>query len=206
MSAALALILTKAFQLFLVLDSIGNTGIIAMLTSGFGKERQRYIIMRETLFSLAILVVVFFSGSYFLQALDISQAAITITGGIVFLLFSISLLFPGSSMVTLKNLDEEPFLVPIAIPLVVGPSSIATVIILAHNKDQWLLSLIAVFLAWVATGIIILMGPYLLEKMGNVGILVVERMIGMLAALISVKMLLKGAKLFVESLALVSQS
>ncbi|HXW60108.1 MAG TPA: MarC family protein, partial [Myxococcota bacterium] len=88
MNETIALIMTKAFQLFLVLDSIGNTGIIAMLTAGFGKERQRIIIRRETLFSLVILLVVFFSGSYLLTALDISQAAITITGGIVFLLFS----------------------------------------------------------------------------------------------------------------------
>lgn len=200
MSATIALILTKAFQLFLVLDPIGNTGIIAMLTAGFGKERQRVILIREVLFSLLILLVTFFLGSYLLTALDISQAAITFTGGIVFLLFSISLLFPGSAMVNLKNLDEEPFFVPIAMPLVVGPSSIATVILLAHDKSLWPISITAVLIAWFATGIIILLGPYLLSKMGHLGMMVIERMVGMICALVAVKMLLKGAKLFLASI------
>src|SRR5580700_6407851 len=160
MTAALALILTKAFQLFLVLDPIGNTGIIATLIAKFSKERQRVILLREILFSLIILIAFFFGGSYLLSALDISQAAITMTGGIVFMLFSITLLFPGTG-VDIKNLEEEPFLVPIAMPLVVGPSSMATVILLAHDKSPIYLSLAAIFLAWLATGTIIFFGPFL---------------------------------------------
>src|SRR6185437_8724774 len=143
-----------------------------MLIAGFSKERQWVILTREVFFSLLILLVFFFLGSYLLTALDISQAAITLTGGIVFLLFSISLLFPGDTMVDLKNLEEEPYFVPIAMPLVVGPSSIATVIILAHDKSQWHLSLPAVFIAWFVSGIIILLGPYLLVRLGNLGMLV----------------------------------
>src|SRR5580692_8050978 len=106
MSALILAIIAKAFQLFLVLDPIGNTGIIATLISGFSKERQRKIIYRELFFALIILVVMFFLGSYLLDALGVSQAAVTITGGVIFFLFSISLLFPGSSVVSLKNLDE----------------------------------------------------------------------------------------------------
>ncbi len=200
MSAVFAMILSKALQLFLVLDPLGNTGIIATLIGSFSKTRQGVILRREIFFALIILMVVFFSGTYLLEALNISHAAITITGGVVFLLFSISLLFPGSSVVNLKNLEEEPFLVPIATPLVVGPSSIATVILLAHDKDLWFISLSAVLLAWFVTGLIIMIGPYLLSKVGKTGMHVAERMIGMICALIAVKMLLKGLKLFVAGL------
>jgi multiple antibiotic resistance protein len=199
MTAALALILTKAFQLFLVLDPIGNTGIIATLIAKFSKERQRVILLREILFSLIILISFFFGGSYLLSALDISQAAITMTGGIVFMLFSITLLFPGTG-VDIKNLEEEPFLVPIAMPLVVGPSSMATVILLAHDKSPIYLSLAAIFLAWLATGTIIFFGPFLLNKLGRIGMQVIERLVGMICAMVAVNMLLRGAKLFLANL------
>lgn len=197
MSDLLIVIFTKAFQLFLVLDPLGNTGIIATLIAGFSKERQRYILYRELLIALAILVVFFFLGSYLLDALGVSQAAIIITGGVIFFLFSISLLFPGSSVVNLKNLDEEPFIVPIATPLIVGPSSTATVILYSH--DSWLGSMPAILLAWIATAIIVLLGPYLLFKLGKTGMHVAERLIGMICALIAVKMLIKGFTLFFKT-------
>ncbi len=200
MSFALSMIIAKALQLFLVLDPLGNTGIIATLISSFSKTRQRLILQRELFFALSILLVVYFSGTYLLDGLGVSHAAITITGGIVFLLFSISLLFPGGSVVNLKNLEEEPFLVPIATPLIVGPSSIATVILLAHDRSQWVISLSAVLLAWAVTALIIMLGPYLLSKAGKTGMHVAERMIGMICALIAVKMLLKGLKLFIDSI------
>lgn len=192
-------ILAKALQLFLVLDPIGNTGIVATLISGFSRERQRHILIRESFFALIILVLVFFSGSYLLAALGISQAAITLTGGVIFFLFSISLLFPGSSVVNLKNLDEEPYFVPIATPLIVGPSSIATTILLANDPMQ-VSSFAAVILAWLLTALIIMLGPYLLRKVGKIGMQVTERMLGMICALIGIKMMLKGFKLFLAAL------
>lgn len=198
MSELLIIVFTKAFQLFLVLDPLGNTGIIATLISGFPAERQRYILFRELLIALTILVVFFFLGSYLLSGLGVSQAAITITGGVIFFLFAVSLLFPGSSVVNLKNLDEEPFIVPIATPLIVGPSSTATVIL--YSQDSWLSAILAVLIAWIFTAIIILLGPYLLSKVGKTGMHVAERVIGMICALIAVKMILKGLKLFLATI------
>ncbi len=200
MSALLAAIFTKAFQLFLVLDPLGNFGIIATLISSFSKERQRAILLRELCFALLILMVMFFLGSYLLDGLGVSQAAVTITGGVIFFLFSISLLFPGSSVVNLKNLADEPFFVPIATPLIVGPSSTATVILFSHDHDLWFGSLIAVVIAWIFTAIIIFSGPFLLSKIGKTGMHVMERLIGMVCALIAVKMVLKGFKLFAATL------
>lgn len=200
MSELILPILMKALQLFLVLDSLGNTGIVATLISGFSKEQQKRILYRELLFALIILIVFFFLGTYFLDALGVSQAAITITGGIIFLLFAISLLFPGTSVVSLKNLEEEPFIVPIATPLIVGPTSTATVILFSHDQSMWVGSLTAIVLAWIFTALIILMGPFLLLKGGKTGMNVAERLIGMICALIAVKMILKGFKLFVASL------
>jgi len=200
MSAVLAGILTKALQLFLVLDPIGNTGIIATLIAGFSKERQRVILVRELSIALLILLTVFFVGTYLLAAIGVSQAAITITGGVIFFLFSISLLFPGQTVVSLRNLDEEPLIVPIATPLIVGPSSTATVILFSHEPNMWLPSLVAVVLAWILTAIIVFLGPFLLLKVGKTGMQVAERIVGMICTLIAVKMVLKGLKLFFADL------
>lgn len=195
-----SIIMSKAFQLFLVLDPLGNFGIIASLIAGFSQARQRAILYRELSFALGILLFMFFMGSYLLQALGVSQAAVTITGGIIFFLFSISLLFPGTSGVEIKNLSEEPLFVPIATPLIVGPSSTATVILFSHDTDYCLYSLAAIILAWIFTAIIILSGPYILSKLGKTGTHVMERIIGMICALIATKMMLKGIKLFVDGL------
>jgi multiple antibiotic resistance protein len=200
MSPMLMFIFTKAFQLFLVLDPLGNTGIIAALLSKIEPRRQRAIVARELSIALCIMLLMFFLGSYFLLYLNLSQAAVTMTGGIIFFLFAISLLFPGSSMVNLSNLDDEPFIVPIATPLIVGPSSIATIILYAHDRSLWTPSLLAVLLAWVVTAVIIFMGPWLLSLMGRTGMHVVERFIGLICALVAVKMLLKGLKLFIATL------
>ncbi len=103
-------------------------------------------------------------------------------------------------MVSLKNLDEEPFIVPIATPLIVGPSSTATVILFSHEQSSWFVSLIAIVCAWLVTALIILSGPVLLAKLGKTGMQVMERLIGMICAMVAVKMMLHGLKLFVASL------
>lgn len=195
-------ILTKALQLFLVLDPLGNVGIIATLIATFPKERQHKILLRELSFAFLILVIMLFMGSYLLSALGVSQAAVTITGGIIFFLFALSLLFPGSnSVMKIKNLSEEPFIVPIATPLVVGPSSTATVILFSHDPNMSSLSsLIVVIIAWGASAIIIISGPLLLDKLGKTGSIVMERLIGMICTLIAVKMILAGLKSFLASL------
>lgn len=200
MEAILMAILIKAFQLFLVLDPIGNTGIIATLISGFSRERQKHILYRELLLALLTLMVIFFLGKYLLIGLGISEAAITITGGIIFMFFSISLLFPGSGMVSLKNLEEEPFFVPIAMPLIIGPSSIATVILYSNDQDSFTISILSVLLAWLVTAIIIALSPIMVEKIGKTGMAVAERMIGMICALVAVKMILNGIELFVAKI------
>lgn len=200
MSPMLLYILAKAFQLFLVLDPLGNTGIIATLLGGIEKKRQRQILIRELSIALFIMMLMFFLGSYFLLYLNLSQAAVTMTGGIIFFLFAIHLLFPGHSVMKISNLDDEPFIVPIATPLIVGPSSIATIILYSHDQSLWPVSLTAVLLAWVVTAVVILLGPWLLSHLGRIGMLVIERFIGLICALVAVKMLLKGLKLFLESL------
>ena len=200
MSITLLTIASKAFQLFLVLDPLGNTGIIATMLSHFSKEKQRKILFRELLIALIIMIIMFFAGFRLLNYLNLSQAAITITGGIIFFLFAIDLLFPGSEVVNFKQTSDEPFIVPIATPLVVGPSSIATIILLANDQELYILSLISVICAWIITSIIILMGPYLSSILGKTGMLVMERFIGLICTLIAIKMLIKGLSLFIQSL------
>lgn len=199
MQAALLIIIAKAFKLFLVLDPLGNVGIIATLLKSFSKEKQKKILIRELFISLSIMITVFFLGAKLLVALDLSRAAITITGGIIFFLFSIQLLFPGSEVVNLKQNNEEPFIVPIATPLVVGPSSIATIILLANDTKLYWHSFSAVVIAWFFTSFIILLGPFLLSIIGKTGLLVMERFIGLICALIAIQMLVNGLILFLSN-------
>ena len=96
------LIIAKAFTLFMVLDPIGNVGPVASLLSKYDMNTQQRILRREVLISLFAMLIFYFGGSYFLTALTISQAAVEITGGVVFMIVAVSILFPRRERQTLS--------------------------------------------------------------------------------------------------------
>lgn len=192
----LSLIAAKAFTLFMVLDPLGNAGPVAALLSRFDMATQQRILRREVGIALVAMLLFYFGGSYFLAALGISRAAVEITGGIVFMILSVSILFPRPGAHEASARDDEPFIVPIAIPLISGPSCLATVILFSHETANKSATLVGIILAWVATAIVMLLAPYLAKKLGKNGLKVGEQVIGVICALIAIKMIMKGAMTF----------
>lgn len=192
------LIVAKALPLFLTLDPLGNTGIVGTMMAKFEPHRQKSILRREVLIALVIMLFFYGLGAIFLNALDISQAAVELTGGFVFIMFSISLLMPrGTHEVQIK---QEPFIVPIATPLMAGPSCLATIMLYSHESVSPWLATAAIFCAWLACTPFVLLSPLIMKIAGKVGLRVLEQTMGFLCAMIAIKMFLKGLSTFVATL------
>lgn len=193
--AIVSLILAKALPLFFILDPFGVVGIVSTLMKPFSHAKQNQILRREVLLALLIMLFFYGFGALFLAALDISQAAVQITGGIIFFMFALNLLFPGQSPIQLST-SSEPFLVPIATPLIAGPSCLATIMLYSHEAVPAYIVLPAIGCAWLVAGAIILLAPRIVLWLGETGIKVLEQIVGLICAMIAIEMVLSGIESF----------
>jgi multiple antibiotic resistance protein len=184
---------SSAVVLLFVMDPLGNLPVVLSLLKDFDPRRRRLIIVRELFFALGILLLFLFLGQSILDFLALQQESVTIAGGIVLLVIGLRMVFPQRHGVMGDQPEGEPFLVPLAVPLIAGPSAMATLILMAHSHpDQTLNMLAALIIAWVGTAILLLLGQMLYRVLRMRGLLAVERLMGMLLIMIAVQMLLNG--------------
>jgi len=186
-------ILSAMALLILVLDPLGNVPLFLAALRNVPRRRHRVIILRELLIALVVLVLFLFGGPYILQVLQVSQSSLGIAGGIILLIIALNMIFPGSRDIFGETTTGEPFIVPLAIPLVAGPSALTTVILLmADSPEQWLSWLIALLAAWLVTGLVLLFSDFIGRVLGERGTMAVERLMGLLLATVAVDILLTG--------------
>ncbi|NLG52244.1 MAG: hypothetical protein GX552_19205, partial [Chloroflexi bacterium] len=169
-------ILSAVALLILVLDPLGNVPLFLAALRNVPHPRHRAIILRELLIALGVLIVFLFGGPYILRILQVSQSSLGIAGGIILLIISLNMIFPGAKG-TFGETDEEPFIVPLAIPLIAGPSALTTLILLmAEAPAMWLSWLAALLLAWFVTGLILLFSDVIGRVLGERGTMAIERL------------------------------
>lgn len=183
---------SMALSLFLLMDSIGNVPIFLSILKEIEPKRQRFIIMRELLIALAIIFIFYFIGDTFLSFLDISQQAVLISGGIILFVIGIRLVFPDKDKKETLVAGGEPFLVPLAVPLVSGPAVLAAVTLYSHQGLPIWTCLGAICLAWSATMLVLLGAVPLKKILGDRGLAACERFTGLLLIMIAVQMFLNG--------------
>lgn len=190
-------ILAATFLLFLILDPIGNIPIFLSILRRVPAERRRWVLLRELVFALAVLLVFLLAGQVLLDFLRLDPEAVSIAGGIILFIIALRMIFPERSGVLSGELDNEPFLVPLAVPLIAGPSTIAALLLLVRSDPDrlldWLLSLL---LAWLATVLILLSSGYCYRFLGRRGLAALERLMGMLLVVMAVQMFLNGLRDF----------
>ncbi|NQT26605.1 MarC family protein [candidate division KSB1 bacterium] len=188
-------ILSAAFVLFLVLDPLGNIPLFLVALKEVDPARHKRIIIRESLFGLGFLVLFLFLGRYILQLMQISQSSLSIAGGIILLMIAIKMVFHGSEEIFKTSNMGEPFIVPLAIPLISGPSAMTTVVLfMAREPDKWLQWLIAVILAWLVSATILFFSNGLSRILRKRGLIALERLMGMLLTTVAVEMFIKGVQ------------
>lgn len=186
-------LLAAAILLFLVMDPVGNVPIFISLLKDLPAKRRRLIVLRELFIALLVLAVFWAIGPRVLDLLHLRQESVSIAGGIVLFLIGLRMIFPSAEGIMGDNPEGEPFIVPLAIPCVAGPSSMATLMLLgaSHPQSQYLL-LAALGLAWSANLIIVLSAVVLMRYLGKRMLIALERLMGMLLVTVSVQMFLEG--------------
>ncbi len=179
-----------AFSLFLVMNAMGNVPLYVGLLNKIPVRKQRKIILRELLIALAVLLIFTFFGDELLRLLGISQAVIGIGGGILLFLIAISMIFPKPD--TVQSRREEPFIVPLAMPLVAGPGSISAVMVYSEHAQNLMLVAGALVAAWIPATLILMLAPNIRDWLGEKGLTACARFGGMILTLISVQMLTQG--------------
>lgn len=186
-------IASAALLLFLILDPLGNIPVFLSMLRRLTHQRQRIVLARELLIALGVLMLFLWAGKYALEVMHLRQESVAIAGGIVLFLIGIRMIFPPQGGLMGEIPDGEPFIVPMAIPLVAGPSGMAAVMLMGSNEPdrlgEWSLALL---IAWGATSAILFSATYLYKLLGARALTAIERLMGMLLVAISVQMLLDG--------------
>src|SRR5579871_6661081 len=121
---------SMAFALFLLMDPIGNVPIYVSVLKNIDPRRQRVIIIRELIIALIIIILFNFVGDALLGFLHVTMPTILISGGIILFLIALKMIFPGRKDPDVEIAqDKEPFIVPLATPLVAGPAVLAAVML-----------------------------------------------------------------------------
>ena len=186
-------ILSAALLLFLILDPLGNIPVFLSVLKPLPPRRQRVVLARELLIALAVLMGFLWGGKYALELMHLRQESVQIAGGIVLFLIGIRMIFPRPEGLMGELPGGEPFIVPLAIPLVAGPSGMAAVMLMGSNEPGrlWDWSL-ALMIAWGATAAILFSATLLYKWLGRSALIALERLMGMLLVAISVQMFLDG--------------
>jgi multiple antibiotic resistance protein len=190
--------ISAVVTLFLVMDPLGNVPIFLSVLKQVRPERRRTVVIREVLIAYGVLVLFLLAGDQALQLLQIQQESISIAGGIVLFLIAIRMIFPSRTQHAEKT-EGEPLVVPLAIPLIAGPSTLATLLLLKRADDSSTLDLwLATTIAWLATAAILLAAPFFYRILGERGLAAMERLMGMVLVMIAVQMLLNGIRVFLQ--------
>lgn len=200
-------LITAFVTLFVIIDPIGMTPLFVALTQGMNSTKRRAIALRACITSVLILIVFAAFGEAVLGFIGISMPAFRIAGGILLFLTALDMLFERRSKRRKDQANEaeeeddhdDPSIFPLSIPLIAGPGSITSVILLAGQKPglegmAWVSGVMLVVVLIVL--VLFLMAGLLERALGRTGINVVTRLLGMLLAALAVQFVLDGLRGF----------
>ncbi len=182
--------------IFFVIDPIGNIPIFLSVLSRVEKKQRQKVLLREMIIGFLILLSFLIAGKYILEALHLSVAALQLSGAVVLFLIALSLVFPGDRSLFKVDGQGTPLIVPLAVPLIAGPSTIAVLILMASSEPArmhiWVLALT---IAWGASVAILMGAQPIASLIGKRGISALEKLVGMLLIMVS-------AQMFIDSIGL----
>ncbi len=190
--------LISAFVLlFLVLDPLGNLPVVASLLKQVDSTRRARVVARECLIAYLILLAFMFGGRQFLDVMHLSEISLSIAGGVILFMIAINMVFKKADGVFGESLDHEPFIVPLAIPLIAGPSALATVMLMVSREPAKLgVWVAAVTAAMLVSATLLILGEKIEKLLGQRAMEAIERLMGLILTAIAVEMLLGGIKQF----------
>jgi MarC family membrane protein len=194
--------LSATILLILITDPLGNIPFFISALTKVKAERRLFVILRECLIAFVVLLLFMIFGRNFLSLLRLSEETLKVAGGVILFLIAINMIFPGKGVgIGDEGGNAEPFIVPIAIPLISGPSAMVTVMLIAGSNPQRMLEWIGALVVTMAvTTIVFLLSTRIRKILGAQVITALERLMGLVLTAISIEMLLSGVANYIRLL------
>ncbi len=187
-------LVSAVLTLILVIDPFGNVPLLLSALKEVDAKRHHRIIIREMFIGLGILLVFLFFGRQFLSLFHLETQSITIAGAIIFFVIGLKMIFPRKGD-SIYAADGEPLIVPIAMPMIAGPSALATLMVMVKSWPEQKIALLgALLIAWTFTAAVLLTAPMLYRLLRERGLAALERLMGMLLLIMAVQMFINGLR------------
>ena len=188
--------------LLLVTDPFGNVPLFVSALSQVAPARRWKVVLRECAIAFVVLLLFMFFGRHVLAAMQLSEISLRIGGSVILFLIAMRMVFPqpGGAFGDGEQ-DGEPFIVPLAIPAIAGPSALATVLLFSSRTAGEVMlhvgALTAVAVVWL---VVFLSAERLQKALGPRVMMAFERLMGLILTAMAVEMLMAGVRAFVKSL------
>lgn len=187
--------LSALILLLLVLDPLGSLPIFIPIMGNVPKERRRRVALREVAIAFAVLLGFMFAGESFLRVMHLSERSLEVAGGVILLMVAIRMIFGAEGGVYGMPEGKEPLIFPLAVPLLAGPSAMATVLLLASRQPERVLTwVMALTVAMAVSGLVLLACERIRRLLGDSVVAAVEKLMGLVLTAIAVEMILAGLK------------
>ncbi len=181
--------------LLLVLDPFGSLPIFVSVLQGVAPERRRRVALREVVIAFCVLLAFMLGGQGFLGLMRLSERSLEVAGGVILLIIAIRMIFTGGAEVYANETGREPYIFPLAVPLLAGPSAMATVLLLASRQPERLWSWVgALTLAMAVSGGVLLAAGRIRRWLGASMVSAIESLMGLVLTAVAVEMILAGLK------------
>jgi multiple antibiotic resistance protein len=194
-------LISATILLLIIMDPLGNIPIFHALLAHCPRERRLRVMARELGIAYLVLVGFLVAGESLLGYLGLKQPALGIAGGVVLFLIALRMVFPEPGAGPPVEEDEEPFIVPLAVPMVAGPSAVAAILLLVSREPERLVDWwVAVSAAWALSAAILLASGLLMERLGPRTLRALARLMGMLLIMMAVQMLMDALSGYLQGL------
>ncbi len=185
-------LVTLTLILFLIMDPVGHIKGFIECLKHIEPKRQKFIIWREMFIALGFMLAFNLLGEFIFNLLAISDTTVYLASGLILFIIAIKIIFGNTEREDTNGLTGEPFVVPLAVPMIAGPALLATIMLYADTETRMWPMLVAILLAWLASSIILINSRRILGLLGSSGITACEKLMGMVLVLISVQRLSEG--------------
>ena len=189
--------LSAFILLLLVLDPLGSLPVFIPIMRGVAPERRRVVALREVGIAFAVLFAFMFFGEAFLHVMRLSERSLEVAGGVILLIIAIRMIFSAEGGVYGGAAEghKEPLIFPLAVPLLAGPSAMATVLLLASRQPSLVLEWVAALAcAMAVSGMVLLLCDRIRRWVGDSVVAAIEKLMGLVLTAIAVEMILAGLK------------
>ena len=187
--------------LLLVVDPFGNIPVFIAALTNTDSSRRLGIVLRECAIAYVALLAFMFFGVWFMRLLQLTDASLGIAGGVILFLIAIRMVFRHPEGIFGESVGGEPFIVPLAIPSIAGPSALATVLLLVSKEPSRVVEWVgALTLAIGISASVLITGERISKLVGERGIMAFQRLMGLILTAIAIQMLLHGVETFIRYL------